>query len=921
MTTTIHDQHNDMYDGPAVELFETVKTTTRLMDEARVKQAEAVAAVISAHIAPLDDFTDRMHAVFTSNPGTGPLVTNGKANSNKNPATGSVAHAHSQTTAHSDLNPVSSRAGSNASSAFGPVTASHAGARVVPADGPRATVGVDDVVACVALPTGEVCTVASVERVPEELPTPTEGVLAKILDCTRAQVVTQVRKIMTAVVLMPKLWSLVKQGVIGFDRVLYTAGRAGRAGVCIPVFDDMLTSKRVDVSWKTFKRHVTEVLAMLTTPETRAANAHRNRSVSYWVNDDGTATLSLTGPVLEMEAFYQRVRGTARAIMANHIEPFTATLTDEQQALFITEDNGDVSEVRVGDLGKVEVDDDRLMDQLTLDLITGAKPSTTLRARVTRTGKQTPITVTTIPVDAEHTGTGSGEGSGATRGVEIVCEDGTQAQTRNAFGGNNSGAQAQGGNSTGKDANSAFEAGIPAADANRADVNSVSAAGELRAEGSVPDGADGSVWADRREAKQAEDVYELELCVSMPEKEEWLKSQASINLTVPVLHFLMDNPPPGTEGIREEQRSERQRSGKDPGSDRPGLEHQDSGRYETEDRQSGRIHESRKQRTEEQVFEHQGSSAPPGVEVPPGDDEAVSVGSELDYGLPVRVDPGAGGPPGADSAAGGELDFGLPIKVDPDVRVPVMMNGRVPLDTKTADEVIARAKWVYRMFTDPETGVVLESAPTKYYIPAALKRMVEARHPYCSVPWCAVPARVCEKDHIEPFNHKDPENGGLTVMENLHPLCKRHHQEKTQKRLRVDRMDDGSLACVFPRIGAMLVYPPESRINQHQYERLIEYFDTGDQDISHTINNYLATEQASTQSQVPNPETPEQTDRGTGGQTAGSDDGKIAGQADERTDGVSFGHDPAVADEYALAGEVFNGDTRPWQPSNEPPPF
>ena len=385
--------------------------------------------------------------------------------------------------------------------------------------------------------------------------------------------------------------------------------------------------------------------------------------------------------------------------------------------------------------------------------------------------------------------------------------------------------------------------------------------------------ADGSVWADRCEARQAEDVYELELCVSMPEKEEWLKSQASIALTVPVLHFLM-NTPPGTEGIPEEQRSKRQRFGKDPGPDRPGPEQQDSGRYETEDRQSGRIHESRKQSTEEQALGNQGSSAPSGVG--PGHGEQLF--NDQGSGVP----PGAGGPSGADSAAGSELDFGLPIKVDPDVRVPVMMNGRVPLDTKTADRVIARAKWLYRMFTDPQTGVVLESTPTKYYIPAALKRMVEARHPFCSVPWCAVPARVCEKDHIEPFNHKDPENGGLTVMENLHPLCKRHHQLKTQKRLRVDRMDDGSLACVFPRIGAMLVYPPESRINQYQYERLIEYFDTGDQDISRTINNYLATEQASTHSSQ---------------------------------------HDPAVTDEYVLAGEVFNGDTRPWEPSNEPPPF
>ena len=849
MTTTDRHVRNDMYDGPAVELFETVKTTTRIMDEARVKQAEAVAALMSAHIAPLDDFTDGMHAVFTSNPGTGPLVTNGKAGQNSN--AGKASHS-----------------ASGSSSAFGPVTASHAGARVVSADGPRATVGIDDVVACVALPTGEVCTVASVERVPEELPTPTEGVLAKILDCTRAQVVTQVRKIMTAVVLMPKLWSLARQGVIGFDRVLYTAGRAGRAGVCIPVFDELLTSKRVDVSWKTFKRHVTEVLAMLTTPETRAVNAHRNRSVSYWVNDDGTATLSLTGPVLEMEAFYQRVRGTARAIMANHIEPFTARLTDEQQALFITEDNGEVSEVRVGDLGRVEVDDDRLIDQLTLDLITGAKPSTTLRIRVTRTGKQAPIRVTTIPVDAEH----AGAGSGAASGVEIVREDGTQAQTRNAPG-----AQAQGGNATGKDTNSAFEARIPAADANGVDA-------------SGPGDADGSVWADRCEAKQAEDVYELELCVSMPEKEEWLKAQASINLTVPVLHFLMNNPPPNTGQEQNPEKSKNAEHG-------PGSDQEFNRRRVNERRPEEHIPARQNSGTlvsSEQAFTYQGSSAPPGAE--PG----ISEPTFEDQGS--SVPPGAGCPPGSEESlnpeeflnsedrmstsepagAGSEFDFGLPIKVDPGARAPVMMNGRVPLDARTADEVIARAKWLYRMFTDPKTGVVLESAPTKYYIPAALKRMVEARHPYCSVPWCAVPARVCEKDHIEPFNHQDPENGGLTVMENLHPLCKRHHQLKTQKRLRVDRMDDGSLACVFPRIGAMLVYPPESRINQYQYERLIEYFDTGDQDISDTINDYLATEQASTHSSQ---------------------------------------HDPAVADEYAIAGEVFSGRTRPWEPSNEPPPF
>ena len=100
----------------------------------------------------------------------------------------------------------------------------------------------------------------------------------------------------------------------------------------------------------------------------------------------------------------------------------------------------------------------------------------------------------------------------------------------------------------------------------------------------------------------------------------------------------------------------------------------------------------------------------------------------------------------------------------------------------------------------------------------------------------------------------------------------------------------------------MLVYPPESRINQHQYERLLEYFDTGDQDISHTINNYLATEH----------------------ETAHSPDCTVADRAEPgRAESAGWAQEflREVADEYALAGEVFNGDTRPWEPSNEPPPF
>ena len=108
----------------------------------------------------------------------------------------------------------------------------------------------------------------------------------------------------------------------------------------------------------------------------------------------------------------------------------------------------------------------------------------------------------------------------------------------------------------------------------------------------------------------------------------------------------------------------------------------------------------------------------------------------------------------------------------------------------------------------------------------------------------------------------------------------------------------------------MLVYPSESRINQLQYERLLEYFDTGDQDISHTINEYLATEHETAHRPEPG------AGCGPGGATAHSPEPGVdhgSGQANE--------YPQEIADEYAIAAEVFKGDTRPWKPSEEPPPF
>ncbi|WP_293850844.1 HNH endonuclease signature motif containing protein [uncultured Brevibacterium sp.] len=642
-----NESTEDAYNYPDDGVFDAFREVEREAHLIEVQRAEALSEILIAHLSPLDqDFTE-LRAVFNSEPGVAPTIT------------GQVATA-------------GAGGGSGQGAAFG-LKSKH-----------RPTVYLEDTVACVVVPNRGTFAVEAIEKLVETLPSSTIGALAEIMDCTGPNVITRARKIITATLLMPKLWSLVKQGVVSFDRLMYTVSRVSYTSVCIPRFDELLTAKRVDVTNKTYRKHVNEILAMLTSPQSRNDDATRNRTVQCWDNGDGTSTLNVTGPTLRVQAFFQRLRGSAKAIKSNHIDPFTTTLDEKDHKVFFTRPSSGKTEVRVGDLGKVVIDDERLMNQLMFDLLLGSKPSTTVRARIIPTRQQAPARV-----EKSERKSGREGSSGLTQ---------------------------------------------------------------------VP------VFEDRWEANRAQNVHELELYISMPTDEEWLKSQASINLTVPLIHMVREKPP-----------------GK---VSRQGLN----------------------------------KESPPGKQL-----QFMRLGENSIHGIVPDK-------------------HALQPALKDRVHVPVMLNNRIPIDPQTADHVITNARWVYRLFTDPQTGVVLESTPTKYRVTAPLKRILEARSVDCSVPWCPVPARVCEKDHIEPFNHAEPAQGGQTVLENLHPLCKKHHQEKTQKRISVSRRKDGALAWEFPRIGTTLVYPPESRINQAHFEQLLEYFDTGEVDVSHSIDKYLAEE-------------------------------------------------------------------------------
>lgn len=714
------EEDTALYCEPSDAVFEAFGQVEREVNGATIKRAEALVSVIVAHLDPMPDDSSELRTVFDAEAGAAPTVV-GKAPSS---------------------------AGETRVDAFGQVR-EHA---------PR--VSIDDTVVCVPRPSGGVVSVKDVEQLLDSLPSPTVGVLSQFMDCTGPQVATEARRVVTGVLFLPKLWALAKAGVVGYDRVSYVARRLSHLGICVPQFDELLTSRRVDVTFKTFRKHVNDIIAMLTTPKSRNEDALRNRCVRYWDNGNGTSTVTMTGPTLVMHAYFARLSGCARAVKKNDIDPFIATLSDKDREVLVPGESGEKVKLRVGDLGDVEIDDDRLMDQLLFDMAVGAIPSTEVRAKVVPTGQQKPASV-------EHRESAGSVDEGATK------------------------------------------------------------------LSSVP------VFNDKWEANNAQRVYETELCISMPINEEWLKAQANINVTVPVLHFLKDQVPglieldlaangvkmPGGDGRTSEDRPP---GGTDPGGKPPGVQ------------QSVGMNAAGKPQGEDPPDRNGLSGATPVGDPPNG---SALAGSGPNDSAQGARSPEECGSPEAATRENSE-NTARPVLVRERLNVPVMMNNRIPIDDQTADELISRATWVYRMFTDPDTGVVLQSTPTKYRVTAPLKRVVEARSDTCSVPWCRVPSRVCEKDHIEPFNHADPKRGGQTVLENLHPLCKKHHQEKTNRRISITTRDDGGLAVEFPRIGTTLVYPPESRINQEQFEQLVQFFDARKLDVSRSVNGFLDAEHA-----------------------------------------------------------------------------
>ncbi|CAH0243656.1 hypothetical protein SRABI76_03065 [Microbacterium oxydans] len=124
-------------------------------------------------------------------------------------------------------------------------------------------------------------------------------------------------------------------------------------------------------------------------------------------------------------------------------------------------------------------------------------------------------------------------------------------------------------------------------------------------------------------------------------------------------------------------------------------------------------------------------------------------------------------------------------------QTPAELDGRRPVDARTARALAAAAPGWDRVLTHPITGAVL--AVDRYRPGADLRRHLRARDQRCRFPGCGRSPDESDIDHTH-----DAALGGATREENLAHLCRRHHMLKHHSPWHIERLDAGLFAWTSP---------------------------------------------------------------------------------------------------------------------------
>ncbi|WP_262775357.1 HNH endonuclease signature motif containing protein [Brevibacterium permense] len=193
--------------------------------------------------------------------------------------------------------------------------------------------------------------------------------LTTVLGSTSNGAYNEITNAVTLAFGLPKFLQRCLAGEFTIEHVL-AATRAIKdvAFEYLPRLDAYLGGRRADITMETFKRSLNLKIAALVPVDDRTELAEKRRRVDIMTYPDGTASVTLSGPAVELNAFYLRIEAFARAIRNGNI----SALTEESTA-------------------GLEVADQDSIAALMFDIATRATPqmSITVTTHDTMTGETT----------------------------------------------------------------------------------------------------------------------------------------------------------------------------------------------------------------------------------------------------------------------------------------------------------------------------------------------------------------------------------------------------------------------------------------------------------------------------------------------------------------------------------------------------
>ena len=144
-----------------------------------------------------------------------------------------------------------------------------------------------------------------------------------------------------------------------------------------------------------------------------------------------------------------------------------------------------------------------------------------------------------------------------------------------------------------------------------------------------------------------------------------------------------------------------------------------------------------------------------------------------------------------------KVDVRVVLNVYSNADVPDYMDGAGSLSPMASERQAARVTSI----RDLREGVA-EQVADSYAVPAVMAAFVRGRDGTCRGPGCVVPASRCDLDHRIPFDQ-----GGLTTPANLHALCRKCHNRKTDGVMKVIMDAQGADHWIFPDGSVVVTLP------------------------------------------------------------------------------------------------------------------